>query len=281
MLNDVLREVHAIDILPNKSKKNPLRGYRSETFMTTTTAGKRSGMKRHMSEVMCHTFKVKGHCANKCSAISPLTGATRTKSCSLHKTPSHSDDECMAQQASPESVNPVFALPATISTAAGTCSFTFVASSYVSCTKNGGLQLLVDSDCSSNIIDLAIISNADNHLREYQVLHPPKIVHGAGSREFLATGTAKLTIRVENTAYKQPDANMFVLLVRGLYSNMLSSPAVLVNGVQTTIYSFLALTAKGETFQLRADQNLYLFYAILPNLPSERANVGETSSVML
>ena len=45
-----------------------------------------------------------------------------------------------------------------------------------------------------------MIPNADQHLREYRALLPPKIVYGAGSHELLATGTAKLTIGVENTA---------------------------------------------------------------------------------
>ncbi|CAN0536909.1 unnamed protein product, partial [Scytosiphon promiscuus] len=52
-----------------------------------------------MSEVVCHNCKEKGHYANKCPAKNPPAGATGTKWCSLHKTPSHSDDECMAQQA--------------------------------------------------------------------------------------------------------------------------------------------------------------------------------------
>ncbi|CAN0585167.1 unnamed protein product, partial [Laminaria digitata] len=97
----------------------------------------------------------------------------------------------------------------------------------------------------------------------------------------LATGTAKLTIGVENTAGKQREVNMSVLLVPGLGRNLLSSSAALANGVETTISSFPALTAKGENFPLRADNNLYFLDAILPELPSEHANVGETSSVML
>ena len=42
-----------------------------------------------------------------------------------------------------------------------------------------------------------------------------------------------------------------------------------------------ALRAKGEHFPLRADHNLYFLDAILPELPREYANVGETSIVML
>ena len=64
MVNEMLREVYVNDILPKKAKKNPLRGYRSEAALTTTTTAKRSGKKRDISEVVCHNFKVKGHHAN-------------------------------------------------------------------------------------------------------------------------------------------------------------------------------------------------------------------------
>ena len=59
--------------------------------------------------------------------------------------------------------------------------------------------------------------------------------------------------------------------------NLLSSSAA----IATIISAFPALRAKGEHFPLRADHNLYFLDAILPELPSEYANVGETSSVML
>ena len=189
MVNEMLREVYVNDILPKKAK-NPLRGYQSEAAMTTTTTSKLSGKKRDVSEVVCHNCKVKGHYANKCPAKKPLPGDTTTKWCSLHKTRSHSDNECMAQQATPQSPPPVSALPATISPATENSSFTVVASSSFSSIKKGGLQVLVDSGCSSLMVDPEMIPNADQHLRKYQVLQPPKIVNGAGLHELLATGTA-------------------------------------------------------------------------------------------
>ena len=63
----MLREVYINDILPKKAKKNPLRGYRSETDMTTTTTAKLSGKKRDISEVVCDNSKVKGRYARKMS----------------------------------------------------------------------------------------------------------------------------------------------------------------------------------------------------------------------
>ena len=79
MVNEVLREVYVNDILPKQAKTNHLRGYRSEAAMTTTATAKRSGKKRHISEVVCHNCKVKSHYANKCSAKKPLPGDTTTK----------------------------------------------------------------------------------------------------------------------------------------------------------------------------------------------------------
>ncbi|CAN0425665.1 unnamed protein product, partial [Laminaria digitata] len=91
MLNQ-LRTMQSLD-LTMKAKKDPLRGYRSEAAMTTTTE-KRSGMKRDVSEVVCHNCKKKGHYANKCPTNKHLPGDTTTKWCSLHKTRSHADNEC-------------------------------------------------------------------------------------------------------------------------------------------------------------------------------------------
>ena len=226
--------------------------------MTTTTTAKRSGKKRDMGEVVCHNCRVKGHYANKYPAKKPLPGCTTTKWCSLHKTRSHSDDECMALQATPQSTHHVSALPATISPAVETCSLAFVASLSSSSIKKGWLQLLVDSGCSSHIVDPEMIPNSDKHLGEYQALQHPRIVYGAGSHELLATGTAKLTIGVENTAGKQQEVNMSVLLVPGLGRNLVSSSAAPANTVETIISSFRRLLAKGEAFTLRAD-SIFVF----------------------
>ena len=59
MVSEMLRKVYVNDILPKKVK-NPLRGYRSEAAMTTTTTAKRSGKKRNISEVVSHNCKLKG-----------------------------------------------------------------------------------------------------------------------------------------------------------------------------------------------------------------------------
>ena len=91
-----------------------------------------------------------------------------------------------------------------------TCSFTFVASSSFSSLQKGRLQLLVDSGCSSHMLDPEMIPNADQHLRECQALQPRKIVYGAGSHELVATGTTKLTIGVEYTAGIQQEVNISV-----------------------------------------------------------------------
>ena len=96
----------------------------------------------------------------------------------------------------------------------------------------------------------------------------------------LATGTAKLTLGVENTVGKR-EVNMSVMLVPGLGHNLLSSSAALANSVKTTISALPALRAKGGHFPLRAVHNLYVLDAILPEPSSEYANFRETSSVML
>lgn len=57
----MLREANVHSILPNKSRKDPLRAHRSEAAMATTTVVKPSGMKRDVSEVVCHSCKEKGN----------------------------------------------------------------------------------------------------------------------------------------------------------------------------------------------------------------------------
>ena len=59
MANVMLREVYVNDILRKEAKKDPLRGYRSEAAMTTTTTARNSGMKRDVSEVVRHNYKTK------------------------------------------------------------------------------------------------------------------------------------------------------------------------------------------------------------------------------
>ena len=114
-----------------------------------------------------------------------------------------------------------------------------------------------------------MIPNADQHLREYEALRPPKIVHGAGSHELLATGTAKLTIGVDNTDSRQREVNVSVLLVPGLGRNLLSSSVALANAVETTTYSFPSHTAKGENFPLR-DYHNFVFSGRNPTGTAER-----------
>ena len=220
VVNEMLREVYVNDIFPKKAK-NPPRGYRSKAAMTTTSTAKLSGRTRDISEFVCHNGKVKGHYAHECLARNTLPGDTTTKWCSLHKTRSNSDNVCMAQQATPQSTPPVPALPATVSPATETCLLTFVKNSSFSFTKKDGLQLMFESGCSSYMVDPETIPNADQYLREYQALQPPQIVNVAGSHELFATGTAKLTIGVENTAGKQRQMNMSGMLVPGLGRNLL------------------------------------------------------------
>ena len=97
MMNDMLREAYVTDILPNEAKNDPLRIYRSEGAMPTTTK-KRLGKKRDLSDLVCHNCKKKGQYSKKCRSNKPLRGDTTTKWCSVHKTRSHSDNECMAPQ---------------------------------------------------------------------------------------------------------------------------------------------------------------------------------------
>ena len=82
---------------------------------------------------------------------------------------------------------PVSALPATLFPATETCLFTFVASSSFSSIKKGGLQLLVDTGCSPHMVDPDMIPNADQHLREYQALQPPKIIEVTQPLELVYT----------------------------------------------------------------------------------------------
>lgn len=123
--------------------------------------------------------------------------------------------------------------------------------------------------------------NADHHRREYQALRQPNIVHGAEKHELLTTGAAKLTVGVENTAGKQSEVDMSVLLVRSPGRNLVSSSLALASGLDTTISAFPLLIAKGENVPLRVDYVLYILDVILPELPREYVNVEDTSNVMV
>ena len=97
----------------------------------------------------------------------------------------------------------------------------------------------------------------------------------------LATETVNLTIGVANTAGMQREVTMSFTLVPGLSRNLLYSSPVIANGVETIISASPGLRETGEHFPLKTDRNLYFLDVILPELPSEYANVRETSNVML
>ena len=83
MVHDMLREVYVKAILPNKANKFPLRGYRSETAMSTTT-GKNSGKQQDVSEVVCQNCKRQGPYANNWPVNKPLPGDTPPRSGAPH-----------------------------------------------------------------------------------------------------------------------------------------------------------------------------------------------------
>ena len=123
-----------------------------------------------------------------------------------------------------------------------------------------------------------MIPNADQQLREYQALQPRKMVYGARSYELVA-GEAhdrcrkhcRQTTRGEHVCYvatwswSQSAVSVSRASKRGKYDH------ICVSGVES----------KGRKLPLRADHNLYFLDALLPKLPIDYANVGETSSVML
>ena len=164
----------------------------------------------------------------------------------------------MAQQATPQSSPPVSALPATIFPLPQRLAHlpAWQARRFRPLRKVG-YNYWSTTAAQSHMVDPEMIPTADQHLREYQALQPPKIVYGAGSYGLLATGTAKLTTGIESTAGKQREVNMSVILAPGLGRNLLSSSAALANGVETTVSAFPALKAKGENFPLRPGHSLY------------------------
>ena len=176
---------------------------------------------------------------------------------------------------------PVSALPATISPAADTCSFTFVATTSFSSTKKGGSQLLVDIGCSSHMVDPEVIPNE----RPAPSRAPGASTTDNCSRTRIArvvsNRSGEAHDRCRNTAGTQREVYMSVMLVRGLGRILLSSSAAMANGVETIVSAVPALRAKGENVSFGAGNNLYSLDAIIPEPPGEYANVRETSSVML
>lgn len=91
------------------------------------------------------------------------------------------------------------------------CPFTFVATASIPHVEEGKFELLVDSGCSSHMVDPAMNPNAEQHLREYQALQPPQV--GVGSHGIFITGTAMLKVGLQNTDNIQRELNMAVFLL--------------------------------------------------------------------
>ena len=108
---------------------------------------------------------------------------------------------------------------------------------------------------------------------------PPKIVKRRRNARIVSHGSCETHDRCREHC-RQPTRREHICFVGTRYWPQISA-ALANGGVKTTISSFPALTAKRENFPLGVDHDLYFLDAGLPNLPSEHANVGERSSVML
>ena len=212
--------------------------------------------------VYCFKFKERGHTKMNCPKFKPRTkpdGAA--KWCSVHRTTSHSDEECYSQIAtrayqkasvslacascthctsgnnkstadttaaakdneSPDSEKPVMNFDGGFMfTAAATRRFT-------PSTKSA--MLLVDSGASESFLDDELIPGLKERVREFKDLSTLKEVTTAGKRAIYGVGTGIISFTIHGSHGAQLPVNLRTLAVPDLGRNIFAPTAELKNGV--------------------------------------------------
>ncbi|CAM9146749.1 unnamed protein product, partial [Discosporangium mesarthrocarpum] len=167
----------------------------------------------------CHKV---GHRARNCPLKKHQTSKPK-KWCSLHKTKTHSNEECRVQQKSAgiqdEGTADTTALFITTSIA-----FQATTSQPRTRSSTGAkLILMVDSGCTDRMLDPELFTqDIDNVLANYTMLKTPRSVMGIGHTTMHITGQGTLPFYIPDSTGTETLAKINVLLVPGLGRNLFS-----------------------------------------------------------
>ena len=241
-------------------------------------------------DVYCFKCKKREHTKRNCpkfEARAKPDGAA--KWCSIHRTTSHSSEECYSQGAarpntktsvslafascahcssgnnkssadttaavkdneSPDSEKPVINFAGSNNDFDGGFMFTAAATRrFTPSTK--GATLLVDSGASESFLDDELIPGLKERMREFKGLSTPKEITTAGKHTIYGVGTGIISFTIRDSHGAQLPVTPRALVVQGLGRNTFAPTAELKNGVRSILeVGNSHLTIEGVTISLK------------------------------
>ena len=243
-------------------------------------------------DVYCFKCKERGHTKRKCTKFKPRTkpdGAAEW--CSVHRTTSHSDQECYSQgetrpnkkasvslacascahcssgnnkfttdttatakdNESPDSEKPVINFAGSNNDFDVGFMFTSAATRrFTPSTK--GATLLVDGGASESFLGDELTPGLKERMREFRELSTPKEITTAGKHTIHGVGTGIISFTIRDSHGAQLPVNLRALVVPGFGRNIFTPTAELKNGVRFVLeVGNPHLTIEGIIIPLKQD----------------------------
>ena len=211
----------------------------------------------------------RGHTKRNCPKFKPrIKPDEAAKWCSVHRTTSHSNEECYSQRAIrpnkkvsaslacvscthyssgnkkstadttaaakdnelPDSENTVINFTGSSNDFDGGFMFTAAATRLFTPSTNGA-RLLVDSGASESFLDGELAPGLKEKMREFKEPSTPKEIITAGKHMIYGVGTGIISFTIRDSHGAQIPVNLRALVVPGLGRNIFAPTAELKNGV--------------------------------------------------
>ncbi|CAN0482857.1 unnamed protein product, partial [Discosporangium mesarthrocarpum] len=231
-------------------------GAMTKSRATTSAGGNQVALKADVGRDnprsgLCFNCHKAGPWARNCPLKKHQTSKPK-KWCSLHKTKTHSNEECRVQQKSAgiqdESTADTTALVNTTSIA-----FQATTSQPQTRSSTGARRILMmDSGCTDYMLDPELFTqDIDNVLANYIMLKTPRSVTGIGHTTMHVTGQDTLPFYIPASTGTETLAKINVLLVPGLGRNLFSTASAGERGADTTFTSTPHLRLGDKQFPIR------------------------------
>ncbi|CAN0453119.1 unnamed protein product [Discosporangium mesarthrocarpum] len=242
-------------------------GAMTKSKATTSTGGNQVALKADVGRDnprsgLCFNCHKAGHRARNCPFKKHQTSKPK-EWCSLHKTKTHSNEECRVQQKSAgiqdEGTADTTALVTTIASQATTSQ------PQTRSSTGAKLILMVDSGCTDHMLDLELFTqDIDNVLANYIMLKTPRSVPGIGHTTTHVTGQGTLPFYISDSTGTETLAKINVLLVPSLGRNLFSTASARERGADTIFTSTPHLRLGDKQFPIRTANSLYYLDVRLP-----------------
>ena len=242
----ILNDKFSLDQLKSSMRRtyaHQVRSVRQESDTVTAMSASKSSFTR--TKGRCHLCRQSGHYQRECPRRQELSTKKVPKSkkwCSFHKSTTHSDKECRAQQAntanatvaatSSETMTKTPAEPMTTAEL-GPASYVFMAM-HPAQAEMIKLPFMIDSGASNHFVDPDLLA-PNCKIAQYTEYDPPVDIVGAGSVVLKGTGHGTLRGFIHDESGQQQRADIHVLLVPGLGKHLFSQVVASKQGMTTVI----------------------------------------------